>query len=66
MARLTAAKRNALPDSAFAGPNRTFPVPDTSHAKAANMDKGKVSASKKPSQAKINAKLGAKSKGKGK
>jgi hypothetical protein len=26
MARLTAAIRNALPDSAFAGPNRTYPV----------------------------------------
>ena len=32
MARLTAAARNALPDSAFAGPNRTYPVPDRSHA----------------------------------
>lgn len=32
MARLTAARRNALPASAFAGPNRTYPVPDTSHA----------------------------------
>ncbi len=32
MARLTAARRNALPTSAFAGPNRTYPVPDKSHA----------------------------------
>lgn len=35
MARLTAAERNALPDSAFAGPNRTFPVNDAAHARAA-------------------------------
>ena len=35
MAKLTAAARKALPDSAFAGPNRTFPVPDKSHARAA-------------------------------
>ena len=32
MAKLTAKKRNALPTSAFAGPNRTYPVPDASHA----------------------------------
>ncbi len=30
--RLTAAARNALPTSAFAGPNRTYPVPDQNHA----------------------------------
>lgn len=37
MARLTAAQRKALPDSAFAGPGRTFPVNDAAHAKAALM-----------------------------
>lgn len=35
MARLTAAERKALPDSAFAGPGRTYPVPDKSHARFA-------------------------------
>ncbi|MDE2259632.1 MAG: hypothetical protein KGK17_04825 [Betaproteobacteria bacterium] len=40
MARLTAAQRKALPDSAFAGPNRTYPVNDAAHAKAAIMLKG--------------------------
>lgn len=35
MARLTAAKRNALPDSAFAGPGRSFPIQDMSHARNA-------------------------------
>lgn len=37
MARLTAAERKALPDSAFAGPNRSFPTTDEAHAKAALM-----------------------------
>lgn len=32
MAKLTAKARNALPDSEFAGPNRTYPVPDKAHA----------------------------------
>lgn len=45
MARLTAAARRALPDSAFAGPNRTFPVQDAKHAEAANMLKNKGDAS---------------------
>ncbi len=35
MARLTAAARAALPASDFAGPNRTFPVEDPTHARAA-------------------------------
>jgi len=35
MAKLTAKARNALPDSAFAGPNRTYPVEDKSHARDA-------------------------------
>ena len=35
MAKLTAKKRNALPDSAFAGPGRSFPVQDASHARNA-------------------------------
>jgi hypothetical protein len=32
MAKLTAARRNALPKSSFAGPGRSYPVPDRSHA----------------------------------
>lgn len=35
MARLSTAARNALPDSAFAGPGRTYPVNDASHARNA-------------------------------
>lgn len=35
MAKLNAKKRNALPDSVFAGPDRSFPVNDPSHARNA-------------------------------
>lgn len=35
MARLTAATRKKLPASTFAGPNRSFPLPDISHGRAA-------------------------------
>ena len=35
MAELTTKKRNALPSSAFAGPNRSYPVNDPSHARNA-------------------------------
>lgn len=35
MARLTTAERNALPASAFAGPDRSYPIPDRAHAIAA-------------------------------
>ena len=35
MAKLTAKARKALPASTFAGPDRSFPIPDKGHAKAA-------------------------------
>ena len=35
MAKLTAADRRALPSKVFAGPDRSFPIPDKNHAKAA-------------------------------
>ncbi|MFP5229998.1 MAG: hypothetical protein ACLGXA_20470 [Acidobacteriota bacterium] len=35
MSKLNAAKRNALKSSQFAGPDRTYPVPDPSHARDA-------------------------------
>jgi len=35
MARLTADQRRGLPKNAFAGPHRSFPIPDKNHAKAA-------------------------------
>ena len=33
--RLTAAKRNKLPASAFAGPDRSYPIQDENHARNA-------------------------------
>ena len=35
MAKLTAAQRKKLPAKTFAGPNRSFPIPDKAHAIAA-------------------------------
>lgn len=35
MAALTTSARKRLPLNVFAGPNRTFPVPDPSHARNA-------------------------------
>ena len=35
MAKLTAKKRNALPSSVFAGPDRSYPINDRSHARNA-------------------------------
>jgi hypothetical protein len=35
MDKLTAKARNSLPESAFAGPNRSFPVQDKVHARNA-------------------------------
>ena len=48
MARLTAKTRKALPASTFAGPGRSFPIPDKKHAKAALMDINSAPASARP------------------
>jgi hypothetical protein len=32
MAKLTAKRRNALPAKTFAGPDRSYPIPDRNHA----------------------------------
>lgn len=62
MAKLTTAERNKLPDSDFAGPNRSYPVEDKAHARNA---KSRVSqfgsaALKKKVDAKADKKLGKK------
>jgi hypothetical protein len=62
MAKLTTKARNALPASKFAGPNRTYPIPDASHAANA---KGRVAQFGSPSlkttvDVKANKKLGKK------
>jgi hypothetical protein len=38
MAKLTAKARNKLPAKTFAGPGRSFPIPDKAHARAALQD----------------------------
>ena len=35
MSKLTAKRRNALPAKTFAGPDRSYPIPDASHARNA-------------------------------
>lgn len=35
MAKLTSARRNALPASDFAGPDGSYPIPDESHGRNA-------------------------------
>jgi len=35
MARLTAQQRRGLKPGVFAGPNRSYPIPDKSHARSA-------------------------------
>lgn len=60
MARLTTAERNALPDSAFAGPNRSYPVEDAAHARNAKARASQFAgpALKKKVDAKADKELG--------
>lgn len=68
MAKLSAAARRKLPSSTFAGPGRSFPIPDKGHAKAALGLINKAPASARPRiRARAEAMLGkSKSKSKGK
>jgi hypothetical protein len=53
MSKLTTKQRDSLPDSAFAGPNRSYPVNDANHAANA---KARASQFAGPAlKAKINA-----------
>lgn len=67
MAKLTAKTRNKLPASTFAGPDRSYPIPDAGHAKNAKaraseaFNAGRMSSSQK---SKIDAKADKKLKGK--
>jgi hypothetical protein len=66
MSKLTTGQRKAIPTSEFAGPNRSYPIPDRSHAanakaRASEMyNRGVLSAAVK---ARIDAKANAKLKG---
>ncbi len=65
MARLTAKQRKALPKSTFAGPGRSFPIPDKNHARAALQDVGRAKGLSADEKAKIVARARAKLKSKG-
>lgn len=54
MAKLTTAERNKLPDSDFAGPNRSYPIEDKAHARNAKSRASQFAGSKL--KAKIDAK----------
>ena len=59
MARLTTKARKALPKSEFAGPGRSYPVPDKSHAanaKARASQAVKAGRMSKAQEASIDAK----------
>lgn len=59
MAKLTAAARKRIPKSEFAGPNRSYPVPDKSHsanAKARASQQANAGRISKATEAKIDAK----------
>ncbi len=65
MAKITVKKRKGMPKSEFAGPDRSYPVPDKSHAANAKaratqmVNKGKLSESAKEKiDAKANKVLG--------
>jgi hypothetical protein len=52
MSLLTTKRRNSLPGKEFAGPDRSYPIPDASHARNAL-----ARASGKPVEAEIRAKV---------
>ena len=66
MAKLTTKKRKSLPASEFAGPDRSYPIPDKSHAanaKARATQAVKAGRMSKAQKAKIDAKANRKLKG---
>ena len=48
MSKLNAKQRKAMPAGDFAGPGRSFPIPDKAHAQAALMLINKAPASARP------------------
>jgi hypothetical protein len=69
MAKLTTSRRKGLPNSVFAGPDRSYPIPDKSHARNAKArasqqyNAGRLSGSAKAKiDAAANRKLGKKGK----
>jgi hypothetical protein len=63
MAKLTTAERNALPAKDFAGPHRSYPIENASHARNAKSRVSQFGSAslKKKVDAKADKKLGKKS-----
>lgn len=56
MATLTQKVRNSIPTSKFAGPGRSYPIPDANHARAALSMLHNAPASEQPAiRAKVHA-----------
>lgn len=55
MGRLTSKQRSKLPAKTFAGPGRSFPIPDKNHAKAALIDVGRAKGLSSSEKAHIKA-----------
>lgn len=60
MARLTAKARRNLPAKTFAGPNRSFPIPDKAHARAALQDLPRTNKLTPSEKAKVRSRAEAK------
>jgi hypothetical protein len=59
MSKLNAKRRNALPAKSFAGPDRSYPIPDASHARnaLARVSQHGTAALKAKVRAKVHAKF---------
>ncbi len=55
MAKLSKSQRSALPGKDFAGPNRSFPVNDVAHARAALLDVNKAKGLTRAEKSEIKA-----------
>ena len=55
MGRLTSGQRDKMPKREFAGPGRSFPIPDRNHAKAALIDVGRAKGLSSSEKAHIKA-----------
>jgi hypothetical protein len=60
MSKLNAKERKALPSSTFAGPHRSFPIPDKNHARAALSMLGRAKGLSPEQRARIKARAHAK------
>lgn len=65
MAKLSAKQRKKIPAKEFAGPGRSFPIPDKNHARAAIIDVGRAKGLSSEEKERIVSRAKAKLKSKG-